>query len=718
MWVSRRPVWRYYALLMAVAMATPAVAVPTIGPAIFNTTTAAVAERVEGRLAVARTFENPYDPRCVQLDAMIEGPLGQRVYPCFFSVPLADDGTALAPGEWVFRYAFRVEGRYTVSFRLVCADGVALTPPQEITVKGRRPRGFVQPDLLHPGFWIRDDGERFFASGLNVAWAPEGGRAFYQEWLERCAAADIRFMRVWMIGFARQALEWSETLWAPWNTGYGLGRYNQQVAAFFDWLFEEAARQGVAIQLVMETHGEWSTCVDPNWGFNPYNVAHGGFLHSPAAFFSDSEARRRTRARYRYCVARWGAESSLAAWELFNEADQTDAIKLYRDETAVAAWHQELARAIQTMDAIPRPVVSSATDPGFLKRLAVAAPTLDRLDCHFYCDDAVVAAEGLLREWRTASLAGVALACGEFGVSGESEQAPEDLARVQGLVRLLTWRGRLTGLPAWYWFWNKAEAAGVLDVNRAVCAIFDGWDGRAEYPVATVTEGGPPLPALIVTPELEWSTTLTNSHKIVFDGATNLVLQGQSAFLQGSWKAAKGRTLRLVANFNAGGVFDVVVSGASAMGANELVINVNGAEVWRKQSPSQKQQRLLVQVGEGRHVLELRNDGEDWLRIGSITLRQVAASLTEAPAITDGRRAVAYVTDKRFLRGGSVPEVLLTGVTLRLTAPPFLTDLPMVRFIDPADGHVVCQAEGNVGENALMEIALPPFVRDLVVVVE
>ena len=46
---------------------------------VFNTVTAAVSERVEGRIVwPGRVFENPYDPACVSLDAVIEGPVGRR----------------------------------------------------------------------------------------------------------------------------------------------------------------------------------------------------------------------------------------------------------------------------------------------------------------------------------------------------------------------------------------------------------------------------------------------------------------------------------------------------------------------------------------------------------------------------------------------------------------------------------------------------------------
>jgi len=687
---------------------------------VFNTVTAAVSERVEGRIVwPGRVFENPYDPACVSLDAVIEGPVGRRVYPCFYRVPVTADGVEAAAGEWVFRHAFRMEGAYRVSFRLVGGGVTAVTPPHAIEVAGRRPGGFVRPDPARNGVWLRDDGVRLFASGLNAAWSEGADREPYRDLLARCAAAGVGFMRVWMIGFAAQELEWSEELWTPWNAGYGLGRYNQRVAAFFDWLFEEAGRMGGGIQLVLETDGEWSRVVDPNWEFNPYNAAHGGFLDSPDAFFTDPEARRRARARYRYCVARWGAEPALAAWELFNEADQTDAVKTNGEETAVAAWHQEQACFIQKLDAVPRPVVSSATDPDFLKRLVRAAPALDRLDLHLYRDDAVRAAEAALRDWREGALpAGrTGLYCAEFGVSGESEIEPEDPARVRGLVRRMTWRGRLAGVPAWYWFWKKAEAAGAWEVNRAVAAVFAEWDWAAARPVDAEAAGGPPVARYTVTPEWGWAVTLTNRHRVAYDGATHRVLRGQSSYLQGAWQASMGRALILEADFLQGGAFEALLAGVSPSGKNELAVRVDGVEVWRRQVRNGL--RLLTQVGGGRHTIELRNTGEDWLRVGEIAVARPAEAAAEAVAAEDGRRVVAYVADKRFLAGCGEGIGVLEGVALRLEG---LTDARTrfrARFIHPADGAGLGAIEGlERGEDGALTVPLPPFTDDLAVLID
>lgn len=714
--VAVRPTLGY---ILAVALISctlhAAAAMPQIESLSFNTTTAAVAQRVVCRIDISQPFENPYDPACVRLDAEIDGPAGRRRYPCFYHVPVNDDGYETAPGEWLLRHAFRMEGSYNVTFHLWCAAGESVSSPARIEVQGRQPGGFVQPDRFHNGMWVHDDGQRFFASGLNLAWLRGESRPLYAEFFDQCAASGIRMVRIWMIGFARQEIEWSETLWAPWNSGYGLGRYNQRVAALFDWLFDEAARRGVVIQLVLETHGEWSTMVDSNWKFNPYNAAHGGFLASPSAFFSDVEARRRTRARYRYCVARWGAEPALAAWELFNEVDQSDAIKLYGNESAVAAWHQALAHYIQRLDAVPRPVVSSATDPAYLLRLAAAAPVLDRLDAHFYRDDAVRAADDLLRRWQMSGTA-AALICGEFGVAGENELVPQDLTSVQGLVRRMLWRGRLAGLPAWYWFWHKAEAAGVFTVNRALNDTFADWCLDAERPLVAEVIGGPALAPLTVTPALGWGTTLTNSHNVVYAGEPHITLPGQSSYLQGAWNGAKGRDLNLSAEFAEQGAFEIAVASVSTVGANELVIEVDGEAVWRK--PVAAGTRLQVHVGQGRHTLRLLNAGSDWLRLGPLLILRCADALAEGVALGDGRRAVVYVADKRFLAGNEVAETL-TGVSLRLARPlSLVVAIPEVRFVDPANGAVVGYGNVACDEFGFMQVTLPPFARDLVVVVE
>ena len=57
------------------------------------------------------------------------------------------------------------------------------------------------------------------------------------------------------------------------------------------------------------------------WPVNPYNTVNGGPAKTPADFWTDPTARALYRRRLRYLVARYGSQTSIAFWELWNETD-------------------------------------------------------------------------------------------------------------------------------------------------------------------------------------------------------------------------------------------------------------------------------------------------------------------------------------------------------------------------------------------------------------
>ena len=146
-----------------------------------------------------------------------------------------------------------------------------------------------------------------------------------------------------------------------WVLLKGLGRYSQQVAQRLDGIVEAAEANGIAIQLVLQHHGQFSTTTNPQWDQNPYNVNRGGMLETAETFFTDPEARRLTRNKYRYIVARWGYSPAILAWELFNEVQFTDGWR-NRPETVVA-WHREMADYLYEIDPHQH-LVTTSSDTG------------------------------------------------------------------------------------------------------------------------------------------------------------------------------------------------------------------------------------------------------------------------------------------------------------------------------------------------------------------
>jgi hypothetical protein len=185
---------------------------------------------------------------------------------------------------------------------------------------------------------VHDDGSPYFAVGENVGWYDARGTFAYDAWLDRLAAQGATFARLWMPSWAF-GIEWSDT---------GLGDYTNRLdrAWQLDHVLQAAADRGIAVELALLNHGAFSTAFNSEWSANPYNVANGGPLASPAAFFTDPVARALFTRRLRYIVARWGHATNLLAWELWNEADLTDG---YRPANQLA-WHREMAEALRALD--------------------------------------------------------------------------------------------------------------------------------------------------------------------------------------------------------------------------------------------------------------------------------------------------------------------------------------------------------------------------------
>ena len=79
----------------------------------------------------------------------------------------------------------------------------------------------------------------------------------------------------------------------------------------WDQIVSAAEDAGISFQFVLFHHGAFSTRVNPNFPDHPWNKAKGGFLEKAADFFTDPEAKRRSKMWLRYAVARWGHSTSV-----------------------------------------------------------------------------------------------------------------------------------------------------------------------------------------------------------------------------------------------------------------------------------------------------------------------------------------------------------------------------------------------------------------------
>ena len=247
-----------------------------------------------------------------------------------------------APGEYRFgKVTEGIKGRTVVlTAKLVGRD--------KVRVRAIEDRPSVQCAAGIPARLVLSTGATYVPIGANLAWASSGRGEFYRRAFEAFAKAGLNWTRIWMVHWSGLNLDW-----LPEDMGKSPppGSLDLRVAADWDKIVSMAEDKGVYLQIVLQYHGQYSTVANSNWRQNPWNAANpGGFLPSPAEFFTAPVAKELTALKYRYIVARWGYSSAVLAWELFNEVHWTDAMARDHDEAAVARWHSEMAAYIRSVD--------------------------------------------------------------------------------------------------------------------------------------------------------------------------------------------------------------------------------------------------------------------------------------------------------------------------------------------------------------------------------
>lgn len=220
----------------------------------------------------------------------------------------------------------------------------------------------AEPTVVH-----RDGGRVEYFDLLSAR-----GTAVFDEYLERSAAAGMNWLRVWTCPW------WLGLEWDHRYPGYeGAGRYNLENAWRLDHVLETSERLGVYLQLCLTNHGQVCAKIDRQWDFHPYNrlmpaalwnppdrpasdplyARPGGFLDWPQDYFTDERARKLTRNRLRYTVARWGYSPNVFAWALMSEVEFTGGQDFQRDGNwdrgrfpLQTAWHREMAQYLRAVD--------------------------------------------------------------------------------------------------------------------------------------------------------------------------------------------------------------------------------------------------------------------------------------------------------------------------------------------------------------------------------
>lgn len=669
-------------------------------------------EKAEFRLDLSATYANPYDYRQVHLWAEMVGPAGDTLqvdgfYLRPYTGPAPVGLVSLSgPGEFRLRFAPPEAGDWRYRFHLRDNLGQVSSGWDSLTVQAGTSAGWVRSSTQ--GYLQFDDGQPFVPIGQNIGWSTGNAFQDYRLWLGRMTAEGANFFRIWSCDWGL-SLEWQGGSYA------GLGQYQQQNAAYFDWLFDYGQAEGVYAMFCLQHHGQVSTTVNPRWSQSPYNQANGGMCANPWEFFTHPEARAYTRNRFRYLVARYGYARSLMAWELFNEVDWTDDYDLH--QAAVADWIDEMSTFLKEIDPYQH-LVSTSFARDRYDPAVWTLPSIDLTQTHYYA--AIPNLERTLAQGirRYRDLYDKPTLTGEFGIrtsgSNLSHEDPDGIHFHNSLWGSFFAGGLGTGLS---WWWDTyLHPQDLYHHYGPLAERIEGLPLLADdyQPAAYRIEQAPGN--LVLTPNQGWAGTVNDTIVIEVDGSTQPEAYALGEFLYGAqWNLQFRNPPTFVVDYPTAGHFSVR-TGANTGQSPRLVIRIDGSEVLNAAAAVNRTYSVAVPVGS--HHISVSNQGTDWITVAGYTFEGLGSALDAYLLKAENGQALAgWLLNHQYnhvqLQTGPPPVVSRA----ELVMPGMSAGSYFAKWYDCLTGALVSSANVAPVDDTL-RLAVPDVTWDLALVVD
>ncbi len=623
---------------------------------------------------------SPFDPADNDVDVVFAGPSGVKTtQPAFW------DGD-----RWRVRFAPTRLGIYTLQ---VVRNG-GKTAPADLSFKRFRcvassSPGFVRREPASARRFVFDNGQTYYPLGMDAAWL-NGGQT-YDGTFTQMQAAGMNWARIWVTVFDGKNFEWAPSKADNPKPGTLL----LDTARRWDTIFNSAEKHGIYIQMTLQHHGQYTAHTDPNWRDNPWNAANGGFLQNPDDFFTNAEARRLTRLKYRYITARYGYSTHLLSYELFNEVQNITEVQGHFSD--VVNWHKEMASAIRSEDVNHHLITTSNSVPGD----PLAEIGLDYDQVHTYVPDIISFFAGL------SAPANAPVFIGEWGPSDSKTGLTEAFLH-DGL-----WASVMapTAGAGQFWYWDNVEANQWWPQFASVSGFLR--TGGARPALAALT---PEVHSTGARGDLSfalpggWSPFTRDTATLPSGGAAP-DLAGLSAFFQGrSHQEMRPKPITFLVNCPVPCQFSVAV-GTVAKGGAHPVLSVSGKTVAEADFPASDADHdsgrtLTADLPAGPSRVTLDNTGSDWF-MPRFTVTHYAPPVA---VLAKGSLHAAEFWAYNHDRTGTTPAT--AAVTLPGLAPGVYT----ISLWDTWAGHALPPVTAAV-HNSMLTVPLPPVTRDIAGVV-
>lgn len=694
--------------LLAVGFISMAQPLPVIHQIAIVSPTPRVYHPVSIELDITATFRNPFDYQEIHIQGECWGPDSSHVLLDGFFVEnfvLRRDGS-LAPQANGFEIRFTPQqaGLWTIIISVTDQVGTSHSEHLSFEVLDDEADQALRFATIGSDRQLRDsDGTPLVLIGMNLAWTTGSLVSDYTRWLDSLSANGGNFFRIWQAHWGL-GLEWKKG-----NDGFeGLLKYEQKRAAYTDWLISYAFQKRLYMMLCLQHHGTVSTRINPDWQNSPYNSANGGPCHQPIDFFTDQEARRLTKNRFRYVVARWGHSPAVLAWELFNEVDWLD--NYDQHQTEVMEWHADMAAFLKEIDPYHHLRTTSfaheKNDP-----TVWANPDFDFTQTHHYLaspnPETVIAQSQ--REYR--DIYDKPTLTGEFGI-GEDQNLgkvdPDGVHIHNGMWASLLSGGLGTGM-SWWWDsyldpMNLYFHFGALREMSNRLAQYGRW---APVEVSVTGQKG----TLRLIASTDWAMDRDTQIDIASTGQVSPARPNLGIYLYGHTANAEFRdppTFQVY--YPEAGAF-TVRTGSSKSTLPRIRIQVDGKvnmNRWARESKT-----YSVQIPAGAHTIEVDNPGQDWISISSYEFEGMGDPLDAfVMASQDSAALSGWLLNPQFNHANLAREDpdLISETILEVEG--LRDNTYFLKWIDCLSGtpKQVDQVAVNDGK---LSVAIPPIVWDM-----
>ncbi|RAJ22395.1 cellulase (glycosyl hydrolase family 5) [Pedobacter cryoconitis] len=388
-------------------------------------------------------YKNPYDQKEVSMNMILTSPSGKPIIlPCYFDIQA---GKAV----WKARFSPLEDGKYLYHFELESNKEPVLSKEMTfVSLTNGTDPGFLRKNNAYT--FKFDNGDLFRGIGENIAWESrsfENDKWTYDYLLPSLSKNGANFFRTWM-SYWNLPLEWQKV---------NMTKRYQNTSAYFnpgaikrmDELVNMTDSLNLYFMLTLEWHGHFME--KGGWKDSPYNVINGGPAKTPADFFSNDAARDRFKNKLRYCVARWGYSTHIAAWEFFNEVDNaafTEDDGIIIPLNSIAQWHLEMSRYLKDLDPYQHMVTTSISHRDIIGMNSI--PYIDFNQKHIYKHTGKIPA--IYKDY--ISNFGKPYVIGEFGYRWEDADPQYSTAFNYDFKRGL-WYGLFSPTPilpmSWWW---------------------------------------------------------------------------------------------------------------------------------------------------------------------------------------------------------------------------------------------------------------------------